>query len=134
MPHVTIPEPSIMKAILEAVQLYPAEIVVQYIPKFWSHMIMFGHLDMIYLLESILHLMSVHCKPVSDSSLIAQFAEIALTIWDHIQVIETLILLIIQAILYKIHINEIDKFNTNFSLTRNQYINIKNITSIIVLS
>lgn len=86
VPHVTIPEPSVMKAMLEAVQLYPAETVVQYIPKLWSHMVMFNHLDTKYLLESILHLMSVHCKPVSDSSLNAQFAKIALIIWDHIQV------------------------------------------------
>lgn len=85
VPHVTIPEPSVMKAMLEAVQLYPAETVVQYIPKLWSHMVMFNHLDTKYLLESILHLMSVHCKPVSDSSLNAQFAKIALIIWDHIQ-------------------------------------------------
>lgn len=94
-----------MKTMLEAVQLYPAETVIQYIPKLWSHMVMFGHLDTKYLLESILHLMSVHCKPVSDSSLNAQFAEIALIIWDHIQVIEKLIFLTIQAVLYKIHIN-----------------------------
>ncbi|XP_050449484.1 protein PTCD3 homolog, mitochondrial [Cataglyphis hispanica] len=85
VPHVTIPEPAVMKAILEAVQLYPAETVTQYIPKLWSHMVMFDHLDREGLLENILHLMSVHCKPVSDSPLNAQFAEIALTIWDHIQ-------------------------------------------------
>lgn len=85
VPHVTIPEPTVMKAILEAVQLYPAETVTQYIPKLWSHMVMFGHLDREGLLEDILHLMSVHCKPVSESALNAQYAEIALTIWDHIQ-------------------------------------------------
>lgn len=102
VPHVTIPEPSVMKAILEAVQLYPAETVREYIPKLWSHMVMFGHMDREYLLENILHLMSVHCKPVSDSSLNAQFAEIALTIWDHIQVIEKLIL-IRQTVLYNLH-------------------------------
>ncbi|XP_072760138.1 small ribosomal subunit protein mS39 [Anoplolepis gracilipes] len=85
VPHVTISEPAVMKAILEAVQLYPAETATQYIPKLWSHMVMFGHLDREILLENILHLMSVHCKPTSDSLLNAQFAKIALTIWDHIQ-------------------------------------------------
>ncbi|KAM0730873.1 Small ribosomal subunit protein mS39 [Formica fusca] len=89
VPHVTIPEPAVMKAILEAVQLYPAETATQYIPKLWSHMVTFGHLDREGLLENILHLMSVHCKPVPDSPLNAQFAEIALTIWDHIQVQNT---------------------------------------------
>lgn len=91
VPHVTIPEPAVMKAILEAVQLYPAETATQYIPKLWSHMVTFGHLDREGLLENILHLMSVHCKPVPDSPLNAQFAEIALTIWDHIQVIEVIV-------------------------------------------
>ncbi|KMQ94849.1 protein ptcd3-like mitochondrial protein [Lasius niger] len=89
VPHVTIPEPAMMKAILEAVQLYPAETATQYIPKLWSHMVMFGHLDREGLLENILHLMSVHCKPVSDSPLNAQYAEIAFTVWDHIQVQNT---------------------------------------------
>ncbi|XP_014484902.1 PREDICTED: protein PTCD3 homolog, mitochondrial [Dinoponera quadriceps] len=85
VPHVAIPEPSVMQAILETLQLLPAETVTQYIPKIWSHMIMFGHLDREGLLERILHLISVHCKPTPDSPLNAQFAEVALTVWDHIQ-------------------------------------------------
>lgn len=88
VPHVTIPEPAVMNAILEALKLHPAQTAVQYIPKLWSHMIMFGHLDREELLENILHLMSVHCKPAPDSSSNAQFAEMALTAWDHIQVIK----------------------------------------------
>ncbi|XP_012061081.1 PREDICTED: protein PTCD3 homolog, mitochondrial [Atta cephalotes] len=86
VPHVTIPEPAVMSAILEALKLYPAQTATQYIPKLWSHMIMFDHLNREELLENILHLMSVHCKPVSDSPLNAQFTEMALTIWDHIQI------------------------------------------------
>jgi len=85
---VTKPEPAVINAILEAFQLHPAETITQYIPKLWSHMVMFGYLNMENLLENILHLISVHCKPASDSALNAQFAEIAVTIWDHIQVIE----------------------------------------------
>ncbi|XP_024881775.1 protein PTCD3 homolog, mitochondrial [Temnothorax curvispinosus] len=85
VPHVTIPEPAVMSAILEALKLHPAETATQYIPKLWSHMIMFGHLDREELLENILHLMSEHCKPAPDSSLNAQFADMALAIWDHIQ-------------------------------------------------
>ncbi|KAG5313371.1 PTCD3 protein, partial [Acromyrmex insinuator] len=85
VPHVTIPEPAVMSAILEALKLHPAQIATQYIPKLWSHMIMFGHLNREELLENILHLMSVHCKPVSDSPLNAQFTEMAVIIWDHIQ-------------------------------------------------
>ncbi|XP_032675324.1 protein PTCD3 homolog, mitochondrial isoform X2 [Odontomachus brunneus] len=85
VPHVTIPEPSVMLTILETLGCYAAEITMQYIPKIWSHMIMFGHLDREDLLECLLNLMSVHCKPTTDSPLNAQFAEIALTIWDHIQ-------------------------------------------------
>jgi len=88
VPHVTIPEPTVMNAIFEALKLHPAQTATQYIPKLWSHMVMFGHLDREELLENILHLMSVHCKPVPDSPLNAQFAEMALTIWDHIQVIK----------------------------------------------
>lgn len=86
VPHVTIPEPAMMSAILEALKLHPAETATQYIPKLWSHMVMFGHLDREELLENILHLMNVHCKPSPDSSLNAQFAEMALTVWNHIQV------------------------------------------------
>ncbi|EFN82763.1 Protein PTCD3-like protein, mitochondrial [Harpegnathos saltator] len=85
VPHVAIAEPSVMQAILETLQLLPAETVTQYIPKIWSHMIMFGYLDREGLLERILHLISVHCKPTPDSPLNTQFAEVALTIWDHIQ-------------------------------------------------
>lgn len=87
VPHVTIPEPDVMSAILEALKLHPAQTATQYIPKLWSHMVMFGHLDREQLLEDILHLMSVHCKPASDSPLNAQFAGMALTIWEHIKVI-----------------------------------------------
>lgn len=86
VPHVTIPEPAVIQAILKALQLHPAESVTQYIPKLWSHMIMFGHLDRVDLLEDILYLISTHCKPASDSPLNAQYADIALTIWNHIQV------------------------------------------------
>ncbi|XP_018340021.1 PREDICTED: protein PTCD3 homolog, mitochondrial [Trachymyrmex septentrionalis] len=85
VPHVIIPEPAVMNAILEALKLHPVQTATQYIPKLWSHMIMFSYLNREELLENILHLMSVHCKPVSDSPLNAQFAEMALTIWDHIQ-------------------------------------------------
>ncbi|XP_018316466.1 protein PTCD3 homolog, mitochondrial [Mycetomoellerius zeteki] len=85
VPHVTIPEPIMMSAILEALKLHPAQTAMQYIPKLWSHIIMFGHLNREELMKNILHLMSVHCKPLSDSPLNAQFAEMALTIWDHIQ-------------------------------------------------
>lgn len=88
VPHVTIPEPIMMSAILEALKLHPAQTAMQYIPKLWSHIIMFGHLNREELMKNILHLMSVHCKPLSDSPLNAQFAEMALTIWDHIQVIK----------------------------------------------
>lgn len=88
VPHVAIPEPSVMLAILETLGCYPAEIATQYIPKIWSHMVMFGHLDRGGLLECLLNLISVHCKPTADSPLNTQFAEIALAIWDHIQVIE----------------------------------------------
>lgn len=88
VPHVTIPEPAVISAILEALQLYPAETVTQYIPKLWSHMVMFGYLNVEGLLETILQLISVHCKPASDSPLNEQFAEVAITIWNHIQVIE----------------------------------------------
>ncbi|XP_012223048.1 small ribosomal subunit protein mS39 [Linepithema humile] len=85
VPHVTIPEPHVINAILEALQLHPAETATQYIPKLWSHMVMFGHLNVEGLLENILQLISVHCKPASDSPLNAQFAEIAVTIWNHVQ-------------------------------------------------
>lgn len=88
VPHVTIPEPSVMKAILEIFKLYSAQTVTQYIPKLWSHMVMFGHVDREGLLENILYLMSVHCKPAPDSPLNTQYAEIALAIWDHKQVIK----------------------------------------------
>lgn len=92
VPHVTIPEPDVMSAILEALKLHPAQTATQYIPKLWSHMVMFGHLDREQLLEDILHLMSVHCKPAPDSPLNAQFAGMALTIWEHIKVILRLLI------------------------------------------
>ncbi|EZA52602.1 hypothetical protein DMN91_001724 [Ooceraea biroi] len=85
VPHVTIPEPTVMKAILKALQLHPADTATQYIPKLWSHMVMFSQLDREELLEDILHLMSVHCKPASDSPLNAQYADNALTVWNHVQ-------------------------------------------------
>lgn len=88
VPHVTIPEPTVISAILEALQLHPAETVTQHIPKLWSHIVMFGYLNVESLLENILNLMSVHCKPASDSPLNATFAEIALAVWNHIQVIK----------------------------------------------
>lgn len=94
VPHVAIPEPALMQVIIETLQYQPVEVVTQYIPKIWSHMILFGHLDREVLLERILNLISVHCKPTPDSPLNAQFAEMALVIWDHIQVIKLFYLIL----------------------------------------
>lgn len=86
VPHVTIPEPTVMKAILETLQAYPAQTATQYIPKLWSHIIMFGHLDRQDLVGNLLQLFCVYFKPALDSPLNVEFANIAVTIWDHVQV------------------------------------------------
>ncbi|XP_020293328.1 protein PTCD3 homolog, mitochondrial [Pseudomyrmex gracilis] len=85
VPHVTVPEPYVIKTILEALQLHPGQTATQYVPKLWSHILMFDYLDKEGLLENLVYLMKVHCKPEPNSPLNAQFAEYAVIIWDHVQ-------------------------------------------------
>lgn len=75
VPHIYVPEPSVMAEILEAIDLNSA---VEYLPKIWSDMTVFDHTDREKLLESVLNIM-VKNHPEDKPQLIESFAQIA---WD----------------------------------------------------
>lgn len=75
VPHIYVPEPSVMAEILEAVE---ANGTYKYIPKLWSDMIIFDHLNRKKLIEMILSIISENVLD-KDDPLLGNFAKIG---WD----------------------------------------------------
>lgn len=79
VPHIYIPEPSVMGVMLKNVDISGA---IHYIPKLWSDMTVFDHNDREDLLVELLRIM-VSNKP-DDNELVERFAVIS---WDLYNVI-----------------------------------------------
>ncbi|XP_055379894.1 protein PTCD3 homolog, mitochondrial [Condylostylus longicornis] len=85
VPNVYIPEPGIMSEILKALDVNGG---LQYIPKIWSDMVIFDHINRESLVTMILKMM-VENKPnpedVSQQNLTEKFGEIAMDIFTKIE-------------------------------------------------
>lgn len=80
VPHIYVPEPSVMGEVLQMVE---AEGAYEYVPNLWSDMIMFDHVDRMNLLEKILKMISENILE-KDDPLREKFAEIAWFIFKRI--------------------------------------------------
>ncbi|KAF5280612.1 hypothetical protein FQA39_LY05260 [Lamprigera yunnana] len=81
VPHIYIPEPSVMLDILKCVELNDA---VEYIPRLWSDIIIFDHASNEKLVNLVVNIM-VNNKVTENKTLCESFATIAWTIWDKIE-------------------------------------------------
>ncbi len=72
VPHVYIPEPSVMSDILQVIDLYDA---YHYVPQIWSDLILFDMMSRLKLVEQVFQIMA---KTKVEQSLQNQFVEIGL--------------------------------------------------------
>lgn len=86
VPHVYVPEPLLMKDILEMLEVVEREKALQLMPRFLSQIVMFDMLDRHQIIKFIFRLMSEHCSPPEKSPLHEQYAKMACTLWTHMQV------------------------------------------------
>ncbi|KAK0076656.1 hypothetical protein PV325_005049 [Microctonus aethiopoides] len=84
VPHIYTPEPGVMDAILDGVAANDPEISTTLLPRFWTHIVLFGFLERKNLIGKSLHLMRTHCKPVVDSPINKMFGDAAWTVWDFV--------------------------------------------------
>ena len=83
IPSIYIPELNLMKEIVRILQSYPSEVVVDYLPKFWSDVVTFGFLNS-SLSFDILNMMRKIALP-PESPLITLFADAAASVWGLIK-------------------------------------------------
>lgn len=83
-PSIYIPELHVMQEIVRILQTYPPEVVVDYLPRFWSDVVTFGFLNS-SLCFDILNMMRKIVLP-PESPLVTSFADAAASVWDLIKV------------------------------------------------
>lgn len=83
VPHVYIPEPSVMEELLRSIE---GNAAIEHIPLIWSHMICFEHITRENLLNAIVQIM-VQSKPAAEKLTATndEFSRIALDIWTKIE-------------------------------------------------
>ncbi|KAL7288107.1 hypothetical protein TKK_0017892 [Trichogramma kaykai] len=86
VPNVYIPEPAVMRNIVEMLELNEKSLAIHHLPKLMSQMVQFDMLDRHQIMKLTFRLMVKHCSPKEkDSPLHKQYAEMAWTVWTHIQ-------------------------------------------------
>ena len=86
VPHIYIPEPMVMKNIVEMLELNEKSLAIEYLPKLLSHMIMFDMLDRHNLMKLAFQMMVNKCEPEENSPLHQQYSSVAWTLWTHFKV------------------------------------------------
>ena len=86
IPHIYIPEPALMRDILEMLEVNEKEKSMELLPRFLSHLVMFGMLDRHQIMKITFNLMVTHCSPPKDSPLHQQYTKMAETLWTYIKV------------------------------------------------
>ncbi|XP_067012701.1 small ribosomal subunit protein mS39 [Anabrus simplex] len=81
VPHIYIPEPSVMEEVVRAVDLNGA---VEYFPRLWSDMVTFDHTDRENLVTGLLDCM-VRNRPPAGSELETQFGKVAWDVWNKLE-------------------------------------------------
>ncbi|XP_043266912.1 protein PTCD3 homolog, mitochondrial [Venturia canescens] len=85
VPQIYIPEPSVIKEILEAIERSDPKMALEILPRIWSHMIRFEHLDREQLVSKGLNMMRTTCAAPADSTVKTQYADAAWSYWSYIQ-------------------------------------------------
>ncbi|KAL1491584.1 hypothetical protein ABEB36_012159 [Hypothenemus hampei] len=83
VPNIYVPEPSVMKEVLQQIDLNGA---IEYVPKIWSDMVVFNHTNRQDLVNLILTVM-VENQPPTESDLVEKFCNIA---WDIYTIIDAI--------------------------------------------
>lgn len=86
VPHVYIPEPAVMRDIIEMLEFNDAKKATELLPIFLSQIVQFDMLDRQQIMKLTFKLMTHHCTPSKGSPLHQQYANMAWTLWTHIQV------------------------------------------------
>lgn len=86
VPNVYIPEPDVMDEILQAIELAGAVDADNLLPRIWSNMVMFDHVQRPNLTTRVLRMMHTNCSPAPESPVNKQYADIAWQIWTYIEV------------------------------------------------
>ncbi|XP_047102645.1 LOW QUALITY PROTEIN: protein PTCD3 homolog, mitochondrial [Schistocerca piceifrons] len=81
IPHIYIPEPSVMEEVIKAIDLSGQ---VDHLPRVWSDMVTFDHTDREKLISNLLESMARNLPPV-DSPTALQFADVAWEIFNKFQ-------------------------------------------------
>ncbi|XP_001605541.1 protein PTCD3 homolog, mitochondrial [Nasonia vitripennis] len=85
VPHIYIPEPAVMRDIIEMLELNESEKAIEILPQFLSQIVQFDMLDRHQIMKLTFKLMTRHCTPPLGSPLHQQYANMAWTLWTHIQ-------------------------------------------------
>lgn len=86
VPQIYIPEPSVMKQLLDAIEMTEPAVAREVLPRVWSHMIMFEHLEREQLVTKALNMMKTICQAPADSPVNAQNADAAWSYWNYFKV------------------------------------------------
>ncbi|KAK4883101.1 hypothetical protein RN001_006420 [Aquatica leii] len=81
VPHIYVPEPSVMLEILKCVEANDA---VEYIPRLWSDVIIFDHVNRENLINLVLNIL-VSSENAESATLAERFSTIAWDIWNKIE-------------------------------------------------
>ncbi|XP_076678408.1 small ribosomal subunit protein mS39 isoform X2 [Andrena cerasifolii] len=82
-PSIYIPELNLMKEIVLILKSYPPEVVVDYLPRFWSDLVNFGFMNSSLSFDVLDMMRKIVLPP--ESPLITLFADAAASIWDFIK-------------------------------------------------
>ncbi|XP_058798172.1 small ribosomal subunit protein mS39 [Phymastichus coffea] len=90
VPHIYIPEPGVMREILEMLEINGKDIAMEFLPKFLSQIIQFDMLDRHMIMKVAFKLMCSHkIIPENYPNLQQQYANFAWTLWTHIEEVST---------------------------------------------
>lgn len=96
VPNIYVPEPALMREIIEILKIVPPEKATELLPRFLSQVVMFDMLDRHHIMKLLFNLMTGRCAPTDVSSPVhQQYGKMADTLWTHIEV---------SFILYKISV------------------------------
>lgn len=87
VPNIYVPEPALMREIVEMLEVIEKEKAIELLPRIISQVQMFDMLDRIQIMKLLFNLMTGHCAPADvNSPLNEQYAKMADTLWNHIEV------------------------------------------------
>lgn len=87
VPNIYVPEPALMREIIEMLEVVESDKAREILPRILSQILMFDMLDRHHIMKLVFNLMTDHCAPPdANSPLHEQYAKMADTLWNHMQV------------------------------------------------